>query len=414
MRVHAKIWALSAAIGVYGCAQGGADAPAHGRPPQNIAGDDEPYGGILGPHAGSGGKLGTGGTASSLSGGAGRGVGGAGGSGNAPSAGAGGSGANAGLTGAGGHPIAGASGGSSTATDDCSSLTRVRLKTGACVDRITEYSVASAPTSIVTGSDGQVWVDDDGSNQLLQLDSEGRVLKRIECAQGSSPRTLIGGSDDALVWYTDAGAKRLRRLTQTTEMIIELTFTATAIARGEGDELWMSEAGQAIYQVRPYVGIQPYAVAPSNALVLGPDKKVWFPTGGLMAQLTPAGETRYFSLGSSFADELCVGPDGALWFTDSRRHQIGRMDLDGKSQTFDLPLGSAPTRIIQGPDGALWFTEEGGDKIGRITLKGDVITQYPIPTNGGLPHALTLGADGKIWFTERASGKVGRLIPDGG
>jgi len=415
MRIHANIWAFSAAIAVCACAQGGADAPARGRAPQNMAGDDDPYGGIpLGPHyAGSGGKFGTGG-ATSFGGGGGRTMGGAGGSNSAANAGAGGSGANAGLTGGGGYAGTGASGGSSTPGQDCPSLTRVRLPTGECVDRITEFSVASAPTSIVTGSDGQVWVDDDGSNQLLQLDSEGRVLKRIDCAKGSSPRTLVGGRDDALFWYTDAGAKTLNRVTQTAATPLNIPVSATAIALGEGDEFWLSEAGQAVYQVRPFVATQRYAVGPDNALVLGPDKNVWFPSAGLMVQLSPTQEPRYFSLGVSFADELCVGPDGALWFTDSRRHQIGRMELNGQlQQPFDLPLGSTPTRIIKGPDGALWFTEERGDKIGRITVKG-VLTQYPIPTVGGLPRALTVDRDNNIWFTEKDSGKVGRLIPDRG
>jgi virginiamycin B lyase len=414
MQAHAKIWAFSAAIGVAGCAQGAVDGRAHGRAPQDTGGVAGAYGGTPLPShsAGSGGKSGTAGATSSYGGSAGRGTGGAGGAGSVASAGAGGASASLGLTGSGGSVATGTAGGGASASPDCPSLTRVRLRTGACADRIAEFSVASTPTSIVTGSDGQVWVDDDGSNQLLQLDSEGRVLKQVECNAGSSPRALLGGSDDALVWYTDAGAKTLVKVTQTAQTPLTVDFTASAIARGEGDELWLSEAGKAIYQVRPYVATTPFPVAPIDSLVLGPDQNVWFPTGdGLMAQLIPGQDTRYFSLGPSFADDLCVGPDGALWFADGRRHQIGRMDLSGNTEAFDLPLGSGPSRIIEGPDGALWFTEESGDKIGRMTVKGD-LTQYPIPTTGGLPHALTVGGDDNIWFTEKASGKVGRLILD--
>jgi streptogramin lyase len=287
----------------------------------------------------------------------------------------------------------------------------VRLKSGECVDRVEEFSVATMPTSIVTGSDGQVWFDDDGVNQLVQLDSEGRVLKRVDCNANSSPRALVGGRDDALVWYTDAGAQTLNRVTQTSGTPFELKFTASALALGEGDELWLSEADQAIYQMRPYVSITPYAAAPSRALVFGPDQNLWFPTGTLMARLTPAQDPEYFSLGDSSANELCVGPDEALWFTDTAQHRIGRLALNGKSQLFDLPPGSGPTRIVAGPDGALWFIAEGGDKIGRISVDGEA-TQYPIPTSGGLPYALTVGGDHNLWFTEKFSGKIGRLIPD--
>ena len=411
MRVHAKIWALYAAIGLSACAQGAPDGPSKGRAPQNTAGDDGVAGAPLGPHyAGSGGKLGASGS-SALAGSAGRASGGTGGS---SGAGAGGANQNTGRAGGGGYADAG-TGGSSTTGSECPSLKRARLPSGTCVERIVEFSVATTPTSIVTGSDGQVWVDDEGNNQLLQLDSEGRVLKTINCREGSAPRALIGGTDDTLLWYTDAGAKTLIRVTQTLQTPLEIKFAATAIARGEGDALWMSEADRAIYQVRPFVGTQPYySAVPTKALLVGPDGNVWFPTSsGLMAQLSPGEEQpRVFSLSSSYVDDLCMGPDGALWFTDGRRHQIGRMELRGKLQAFDLPFGSGPTAIVKGPDGALWFTEEGGDKIGRMTVKGELTHQFPIPTTGGLPHALTVDGKDNIWFTERESGKVGRLILD--
>jgi len=414
MQSRAKVWLISVALGFSGCAKGALDEPERNRGPQAPATEDDdpdPYGVTPpGSRAGSAGQSGKGG-ASSFGGSGGR-AGSAGasmvsGAGGAGAAGAGGTGASAGLAGTNSHAAAGTAG----ATDDCPALTHVRLKSGACVDRIKEFSVATNPTSIVTGSDGQVWFDDDGINQLVQLDSEGRVLKRVECDEGSSPRALVGGRDEALVWYTDARAKTLNRVTQVSQLAFELKFTATAVVLGEGDLLWLTEAGQALYQFRPYVSSTPYAVTPSHALAIGPDKNVWFPTGGAIARQIPGEEAQYFSTGANLADELCTGPDSALWFTDGRRHQIGRMDMSGKSQAFDLPFGSTPTRIIAGPDGALWFIAEGGDKIGRITV-GGVVTQYPIPTSGGLPYALTVGADRNIWFTERLSGKIGRLIPD--
>jgi virginiamycin B lyase len=400
MRADVRVWLVFAAVGFFGCAEGGTDEPERKVPRQalgsagnNPAGGTSAYAGS--GNVGSAGQSAKGGTAPSLGGGA----GGAGG----------GAGANAAHAGTDNSLAGGAAGAKAGSTADCPSPRRVRLLNDACVDRIEEFSVAKSPTSIVTGSDGQVWFDDDGSNQLVQLDAEGRVVKRVDCGQGSSPRALVGGRDDALVWYTNARAKTLVRQTQTASTTIALDFTATAIALGRDDQLWVTEADKALYQVRPSLSIVAFPDAPSHAVVLGPDQNVWFSAGAVIARLIPARGTQYFTTGESLADELCVGPDGALWFTDGTRHQIGRMDLDGKAQTFDLPFGSGPTRIIAGPDGALWFTESGGDKIGRITVKGD-ITEYPIPTLGGLPYALTVGGDGNIWFTEKSSGKIGRLL----
>ena len=39
--------------------------------------------------------------------------------------------------------------------------------------------------------------------------------------------------------------------------------------------------------------------------------------------------------------------------------------------------GAFASDITVGPDGALWFTESIGDKVGRITTKGGKITEYP-------------------------------------
>jgi virginiamycin B lyase len=222
---------------------------------------------------------------------------------------------------------------------------------------------------------------------------------------------LVGGRDDTLIWYTEAGGKTLNRVTQTSQMGLNLDFIATDLVLGEGDQMWATEAGHAVYQVRPFVNNVPFVDTVGGAVAVGPDKNVWYPTAGLMARLSLVEGTKYISIGNSVADQLCAGPDGAIWFTDGRHQQIGRLELNGDLHTFTLPFGSGPNRIIPGPDGALWFTAETGDKVGRITVQGDS-TQYPIPTNGGFPHALTVGSDGYIWFTEMSSGKIGRLIPD--
>jgi len=124
-----------------------------------------------------------------------------------------------------------------------------------------------------------------------------------------------------------------------------------------------------------------------------------------------AGEPKDFSLDENFADDICAGPDGTLWFTDGTLNQIGRMEVDGSFSITRLPLNTQPGRIIAGPDHALWFTEQGTEKIGRITVNTEV-THYPTPSSNGLISDLTVGPDGSIWYTKLFTGKIGRLIPD--
>ena len=67
---------------------------------------------------------------------------------------------------------------------------------------------------------------------------------------------------------------------------------------------------------------------------------------------------------------------------------------------FPVPTAdSRPSGIAAGPDGNLWFTECDGNQIGRITT-GGVITEFPIPTASSGPQGITAGPDGNLWFTE--------------
>ena len=65
-----------------------------------------------------------------------------------------------------------------------------------------------------------------------------------------------------------------------------------------------------------------------------------------------------------------------------------------------------------GPDGALWFTETLANTIGRITTAG-VITEYPMTTASSSPFGITAGPDGALWFTEVGASKIGRITTAG-
>jgi virginiamycin B lyase len=112
--------------------------------------------------------------------------------------------------------------------------------------------------------------------------------------------------------------------------------------------------------------------------------------------------------------DITMGPDGALWFTQSSfgsgpPDAIGRMSTDGRYRRWPLPTrDSAPTNITAGPDGALWFTERTGFRIGRITTGGK-ITEFGLPRLA--PTDITSGKDGALWFT--TDSRVGRITTKG-
>jgi streptogramin lyase len=82
---------------------------------------------------------------------------------------------------------------------------------------------------------------------------------------------------------------------------------------------------------------------------------------------------------------------------------------------FPIPTNaSQPQDIVLGPDGKLWFTELATNKIGRITPDDPpLIEDFAVPANFVEPLNITVGPDGKIWFSGKfnGAGGVGRMTP---
>jgi virginiamycin B lyase len=134
----------------------------------------------------------------------------------------------------------------------------------------------------------------------------------------------------------------------------------------------------------------------------------------------------YFTKGISSGvalQDITLGPDGALWFTESTGDRIGRITKRGKITEYSAGItpGAKPYSIAPGPDGALWFTEIAGARIGRITTSGHVTEFSRGITSGEGPVDLAAGSDGAIWFTEYQSccsyqvneSKIGRITMSG-
>ena len=66
--------------------------------------------------------------------------------------------------------------------------------------------------------------------------------------------------------------------------------------------------------------------------------------------------------------------------------------------------------ITVGADGGLWFTENVANKIGRIAPDGTVIGEYDIPTAESGARCITSMSDGHLFFTQYDAGLIGEII----
>ena len=166
----------------------------------------------------------------------------------------------------------------------------------------------------------------------------------------------------------------------------------------------------------------PTAASDPEGITMGPDGALWFTESYLankIGRMTLDGVVTGEYLLPNSQDNpnprvITLGPDGALWFPEFYGGRIGRITIDGEISEYPVPDGSSknPFGITAGPDGALWFTEEVGNNIGRITTDG-VITEYQMPNAGTRLTAITQGPDGALWFTESSVTKIGRITTGG-
>ncbi len=158
-----------------------------------------------------------------------------------------------------------------------------------------------------------------------------------------------------------------------------------------------------------------------SAITLGPDNALWFTDSSTdgsgtayIGQMARDGRVTAYPVPTRNSQPIgiTVGPDGALWFTEYTAAKIGRITTAGVITEYPTTAGSSPFNITAGPDGALWYTELP-NSIGRMTTEG-AVTDYAIPglSQDDWPDGITVGPDGAIWFTE-APGSIGRITTDG-
>lgn len=259
------------------------------------------------------------------------------------------------------------------------------------------------------------------------------------------------------------------------------TVNPYRIGPGSNGKVWFSDvqfrqvgfisANGAITAFRLIDSVDPNNEVRPLAITEGPDGNGWFtisltngsgsPIRTEIGRVTPTGVITRFPtptvdacrvFGTASVCGITVGPDGNLWFTETREKRIGRITLSGQITefladgsggeffygitagpdgnlwvadsgdiiritpagviTFFSRQGLLPVGITAGPDGNVWFTDGPSNSIGRITPAG-TITLFPIPSPMSIPFSIVAGSDGKLYFTEasNAAPKIGQIDP---
>lgn len=115
---------------------------------------------------------------------------------------------------------------------------------------------------------------------------------------------------------------------------------------------------------------------------------------------------------------ITFSTDGSLWFTETDRAAVIRIDAGGKLHTIRLSSGSFPQDIVGDASGNVWFDIGNGlppfsmtPYVGVIHANGTLNT-YSVPAFASI-SSMTLGPDGHIWFVAPNISALGVIASNG-
>lgn len=119
---------------------------------------------------------------------------------------------------------------------------------------------------------------------------------------------------------------------------------------------------------------------------------------------------------NDYAQDLVLGPDGAMWYFDPVHQKLGRVAADGSVTVVEPPPKLnpfGPRAMARGIDNSLWISDLGQNALWKLDVNSLKYKRYDIPEPRAHPGDLVVAKDGTVWFTMTATKKFGRLAPNG-
>jgi virginiamycin B lyase len=247
---------------------------------------------------------------------------------------------------------------------------------------------------------------------------------------------VVSGAGHEEVWFTEAGADRIGRLTYTdTNDYAFREYTLTVSSRplnlvSGGGFIWFTEAGgDRIGRLDPTTGqIDEFEVTAGSYpadLDYAPDGSIWFTE--MMADqiarlvITSTDDyavTEYSTSSLSGGRPYGIVVDGkGVYFAQMVNDRVTRFTPPDSwvhihSLVSDVP--NEPYALVLDGSGRLWGTERAGNRVSEFVVGTfPIVVPYSLTPTNSLPTSLVADANNHLWFTQWQAGQIGHLIPGG-
>jgi virginiamycin B lyase len=236
--------------------------------------------------------------------------------------------------------------------------------------------------------------------------------------------TGIAPSDDGKLWFVANGSDSVGRISPSgavTTLPLPSLHEPSGIVQGTDALIWVtSTTNDELLSINPATdeatgtsGTNPGDISAPTAITVGPDGALWWTNSDnhSIGRRDPDGTTTHFTdAGIVDPEGIAAGP-GGLWFTSTANNMIGMITTSGTISLYTSADVVSPTSIALGPDGAMWFTNT--TSIGRITTDGSATITKVTPAAITAPRQITAGPDGNLWVTNGTGNSLVRLTTSG-
>lgn len=255
---------------------------------------------------------------------------------------------------------------------------------------------SSLPYDLLVDPSGNVWFTEYGSDELGRMWTG--IFKEYKLPPGSRPWGISNDGD--FFWFTMSIRNAIGRIDALDESkFLEFPLNSSlnpeprgiyACKDGSNRLVWFTEYsrhGIALLNLTGSQAVMKEWLLPSRGdRTAGPQMVIYVAEEGLSK---------------------------GAWYVDFSRDVVGHIPnpSQGYIREYYLPSDADPWDLDVDSYGHIWFTESGRNRIGKLNPNTNEITEYLISTPNSEPYGLAIDQSNKVWFTMHGVNKIGRFTP---